>query len=71
VSVRVPTELEQSIAAEIEQIAGSVLAKTQQGEVSMKFLRLAGSLASEGKAELAERKRKAARTVLTGVYEDD
>lgn len=67
----VELSLEDQITLEIETIAGSVLAQTQQGEVARSFLCLARSYAKEGCIEHAEKKRKAALAVLTGVVNDD
>lgn len=67
-----PAELlEAEIDREIGTVRASILAKTQPGEVAVSFLLNARSLARDGKLELAERKRKAAKRVLNGGGEDE
>lgn len=65
------TELEDSITAEIAEIAASKAGLAQAGEVSRSFLCLARWYASQGMLEHAKRKRKAAQAVLTGIFNDD
>lgn len=67
----VELSLEDQITLEIEMIASSEAAKTQEGEVARSFLCLARSYAREGRIEHAEKKRKAAQAVLTGIFDDD
>lgn len=69
-SVQMPT-LEDEITAEIEAIRSATWPDEQRPEVAIKFLCEARSLARAGKAQLAERKRKAARCVLSGGGEDE
>lgn len=65
-----PSALEIELDAEIATIKSSVLANTQPGEVAVSFLCRARALARDGKNDLAERARKAARTALTGKFDE-
>jgi hypothetical protein len=62
--------LEDEIDAEIAAIRSATWPNEQQPEVAIKFLCEARSLARAGKVQLAERKRKAARCILTGKVEE-
>lgn len=62
--------LAREISVEIAAIKASTMAGTQQGDVATSFLCDARSYARAGKLEHAERKRAAARTVLTGEGEE-
>jgi hypothetical protein len=65
------TTLEDDINDEIAAIRSATWPNEQQPEVAIKFLCEARALARAGRAQLAERKRKAARCVLKGGGEDE